>query len=377
MITIPETYTASRTQFYNSLAAVQKLWPAAHLEKHVLAGNEDLSIDWIWADALEKKEKVLLVTTGEHGIEGYVGAALMQLFIGEFLPNLNPKNTGLLLVHAINPWGMHHRRRVNANNVDLNRSFIHDFSNLASSNPDYDLLYPLLNPSSPLQVMSLHIAGFVVQAIYNLARHGMSRLREATLKGQFKHPKGIYFGGQAPQEETQAMMSLFERCISGYGQMLTIDLHSGYGPRDQMILVASAQEKMTSEEMVKRYGIPNVAAANPEEFYSIQGDMIEYLYSLMKEKFPGRPFFAATCEFGTFGDSTLAVIRSLYTSVFENRLFWNGGSQAARKWMAREYTELFAPVAPEWLENAQAIARQAFLGLLKAEGYTASAHIVA
>jgi hypothetical protein len=152
--------------------------------------------------------------------------------------------------------------------------------------------------------------------------------------------------------------------------MLTIDLHTGYGPRDQMILVASAQEKMTSEEMVKRYGIPNVAAANPEEFYSIQGDMIEYLYSLMKEKFPGRPFFAATCEFGTFGDSTLAVIRSLYTSVFENQLFWNGGTQAARKWMKHEYTELFAPTSPEWLGNAQTNARQAFRGLLKAEGYT-------
>ena len=265
MITIPETYIASRTRFYNSLTVVQKLWPAARLQKHALAGDEDLSIDWIWADALEKKEKVLLVTTGEHGIEGYIGAALMQLFIEEFLLTLDPKNTGLLLVHAINPWGMHHRRRVNVNNVDLNRSFIHDFNNLASSNPDYDLLYPLLNPSTPLQVVPVHIAGFVIQAIYNLARHGMSRLREATLKGQFKHPKGIYFGGQSPQEETQAMMSLFERSISAYGQMLTIDLHSGYGPRDQMILVASAQEKMTSVEMVKRYGIPNVAAANPAD----------------------------------------------------------------------------------------------------------------
>ncbi|MGB8214721.1 MAG: M14 family metallopeptidase [Anaerolineales bacterium] len=373
MITIPETYEAGRERFYASLATVQKAWPEARLHNHSLGSEPGLSIDWISAEAQTTPEKILLVTTGEHGIEGYVGSALLQLFIEEYLPRLDPHTTGLLLVHAINPWGMKHRRRVNANNVDLNRSFVRDFASLGSANPDYDILYNLLNPSRPLRAVPWQIAGFIVQAVTNLARYGMGRLREATLRGQFSHPEGIYFGGQSPQEETRLMMDLYEQAISAYGRMLTIDLHTGYGPLNQMILVASAQEKMTSTEMVAKFGIPNVAAANPEEFYSIQGDMIEYLYTLMKEKFPGKPFFAATCEFGTFGDSTLAVIRSLYTTVFENRLFQHGGSSSAKKWMAREYTELFAPTAPEWFEKAQADARQAFEGLLKAEGYLTGA----
>jgi predicted deacylase len=369
MITVPDTYEASRARFCAGLAAVQAIWPAAQLHSHNLTGEADLSIDWISAEAQTQKERVLLVTTGEHGIEGFVGSALLQLFMEEYLPQLDLQNTGILLVHAINPWGMKHRRRVNGHNVDLNRSFVHDFAPLADSNPDYDLLYRLLNPSSPLRAVSWQITTFVVQAVTNLARYGMGRLREATLKGQFNHPEGIYFGGQSPQEETQIMMGLYEQAISGYNQMLTIDLHTGYGPRDQMTLVASAQEKMTSAEMTAKFGIPNVAAANPEEFYSIQGDMIEYLYTLMKEKFPGKHFYAATCEFGSFGDSTLAVIRSLYTSVFENRLFQHGGSASAKSWMEREYTELFAPTPPDWFEKAQADARQAFEGLLKAERY--------
>jgi predicted deacylase len=371
MITVPATYEASRARFCASLAAVQAVWPAAQLHSHNLAGEPDLSIDWISAEAQTQKERVLLVTTGEHGIESYVGSALLQLFMDAYLPRLDPQTTGILLVHAINPWGMKHRRRVNAHNVDLNRSFVQDFAPLANSNPDYDLLYKLLNPASPLRAVPWQISAFVVQAVTNLARYGMGRLREATLKGQFNHPEGIYFGGQSPQEETQTMMGLYEQAISGYGQMLTIDLHTGYGPRDQMTLVASAQEKMTSAEMTAKFEIPNVAAANPEEFYSIQGDMIEYLYTMMKEKFPGKHFYAATCEFGSFGDSTLAVIRSLYTSVFENRLFQHGGSKPAKSWMAREYTELFAPTAPDWFAKAQADARQAFEGLLKAEGYIA------
>jgi hypothetical protein len=370
MVNIADTYEASRTRFRSSLDTIKSLWPEARLNKHALASNEDLSIDWISAEAQGKKEKMLIVTTAEHGIEGYVGTALLQLFTEEFLPHINPRNTGILLVHTINPWGMKHRRRVNANNVDLNRSFVQDFAPLGTANPDYDLLYKLLNPSQPLRAVPLQIAGFVIQAVYNLARYGMSRLREATLRGQFNHPEGIYFGGQSQQEETGLLMNLFEQVIAGYDQMLTIDLHTGYGPRDQMTLVASAQEKMTSDEMSKKFNVPNVAAANPDEFYSIQGDMIEYLYSLMKTKFPGKHFYAATCEFGTFGDGTLDVIRSLYTTVFENRFFKHEGSQAAEKWVMREYGELFAPTAPEWFEKAQLDARQAFGGILKAEGYT-------
>ena len=90
----------------------------------------------------------------------------------------------------------------------------------------------------------------------------------------------------------------------------------------------------------------------------------------MNTKFPGKSYFAATCEFGTFGDSTLAVIRSLYTTVFENRLFWHDGSQSARRWMKREYGELFAPASSTWFEKAQTDARRAFTGLQNAEGYT-------
>ena len=370
MVRIAETYEAARERFCTSLPAVQSLWPKARLNKHALKSNEDLSIDWISAEAQGKKEKMLIFTTAEHGIEGYVGTALLQLFTEEYLPHLDPHNTGILLIHTLNPWGMKHRRRVNANNVDLNRSFIEDFAPLGSANPDYDLLYKLLTPGKPLRAVDLQIAGFVIQAVYNLARYGMTRLREATLRGQFNHPEGIYFGGTSLQEETQLVMRLFEEAITGYNQMLTLDMHTGYGPRDQMTLVASAQEKMTSEEMSKKFEVPKVSAANPEEFYSMHGDMIEYLYSLMKTKFPERRFYAASFEFGTFGDGTLDLIRSLYTTVFENRFFWHKGSQAAQKWVMREYGELFAPTAPEWFEKAQQDARQAFGGILKAEGYT-------
>jgi len=83
MISMPASYEASRGGFRASLTAVQRFWPGARLDQHTLAGGEGLSIDWISADALEQKEKVIILTAGEHGIEAYAGTALMQLFIEE------------------------------------------------------------------------------------------------------------------------------------------------------------------------------------------------------------------------------------------------------------------------------------------------------
>jgi predicted deacylase len=369
MIGLPETYEQSRSDFRAALVEVQKLWPSARLIIQSLPGEPDLTMDWISAQALQTWDKLLILTAGEHGIEGYVGSAMLQLFIKEFLPRLDPASTGLLLVHCINSWGMQHRRRTNASNVDLNRNFVQEFSDLPGSNPDYDLVFPLLNPNRPMKFILLEKMFFTVQAVGNLAHYGMSRLRDATLRGQYKHPMGIYYGGSELQEETRRMVELFDNTIQGYRQLLVLDMHTGYGPKARMTLVSSAQERMSSAQMVARFKVPLVAAANPQEFYSIQGDMIEYIYALMGSKYPDTKFFAATFEFGTLGDSISALIRSLYTTVFENRLYWHGGSQPAQRRVQGAYDALFAPRDSAWIEQAQEDGRRAFEGILKAEGY--------
>ena len=103
-IWFPASYEESRTRFRQNLERVRQRWPNAHLGQHRLAGEEDLTIDWLQADAVERCERLLLITTGEHGIETYVGAAMLQLLIDDYLERLDPKTTGLLFVHAINPW---------------------------------------------------------------------------------------------------------------------------------------------------------------------------------------------------------------------------------------------------------------------------------
>ena len=368
MINIPATYESSREQFRATLDSISKRWAGCCSISHSLADSSDLTIDIISADATREKQKLLIITTGLHGIEGYVGAGVLQLFIQEYLPRLDPETTGLLLVHPINPYGMKHRTRVNKNSVDLNRNFEDDLDSLKPLNQHYESLAYLLNPARPLQHPLYEKFAFTWNVLKALPK-GASHIRETALMGQYRVHNGMYFGGFEPQEESKFIQQIVFEAVKNYTEIVMLDIHTGYGPRWQMTLCNPPSEKMTAKETATRFGLPLVVGVNPEEFYTIHGDMVEYFYKMVTSQYPAKKIYAGAFEFGTYGDSTLDGLRSLRTTVYENTLRWFGGHNVAREWMKNKYDELFMPSDPKWWKKAKADARQAFDGILSAEGY--------
>ena len=376
-LTFPTGYEASRAQFRQYLEGVRARWPSARLAQHRLAGDEDLTIDWLEAEPLEQCEQVLVFTTGEHGIEAYVGAAMLQRLVNDFLPRLDPRRTGLLLVHAINPWGMKYRRRVNRDNIDLNRTFIWDAEPGApparlhdpAFNPAYGQAKSLLEPAGPLGSFALADLSFTLQRAAVILRRGAAWLDAARSLGQYAHPQGLHYGGQDRPEETAVLMGLYRQCFERYAQVVQLDMHTGYGPRYQMSVVTSEMEPRTSAELSRQFAYPLVVRANAEEFYAIRGDMIDYVYALWRQAFSHRRLFSATFEFGTLGDDPYARYRSQRAMVFENRLHGYGAARpAVRARVEHEFKELFFPEAPDWCAKARADFRQAAEGILRAEG---------
>lgn len=367
----PESYEESRARFREGLDRFRQLWPAARLASHRIEGSEGLTIDWIEADALEEKKRLLIVSSGQHGAEAYVGSAVLQLFVEEYLHQLNPKETGVLVVHAINPWGMKHRRRTNAANVDLNRNFIMDPSGFdASLNPDYARLNSLLNPEGRVRSLSGSTCAMYWRLAGRMLSMGTGRIHRAVLLGQYRHPKGIYYGGTALQDETGVLMGLLEGHIQSYERVVHLDMHSGWGPRYQMSVVTSPQEPRDSDELEQAFGYPAVVKPTPGEFYSIRGDMIDYVYALVQGKLPGKRLFAAAFEFGTLGESTFASLRGLRAEILENQMHWHGASsQRVRQRVMHQYMELNAPPQERWRAKAIDDARQAFAGILAAEEF--------
>lgn len=110
--------------------------------------NGSLSIDLaIYAPAGARS--LLIITSGTHGVEGFCGSGCQVGLLQDaaFIAEAQRRGVALLMIHGVNPYGFAHLRRVNEDNVDLNRNSA-DFSTAADTNPGYVELDPLLLPES-------------------------------------------------------------------------------------------------------------------------------------------------------------------------------------------------------------------------------------
>lgn len=362
----PSTYEDSRERFLHSLSLIQQKWHSTQLETHPLKNFPGLSIDWLWAHA-PKKETLVIISTAEHGIEGYVGYALMKIFIEEFAPRLDLENTGLLLIHGLNPWGMKHHRKVNENSVDLNRNFVFDGNFDPAINPGFHQVENLINPQRRIGSFNLESIRFLSGVIKFIFTMGVATITKASTLGQHHTPNGFFYGGTNHQEGTIVAMELYRRALEEYQSVIQIDMHTGYGPRYQMSIIMSTLDPMTSEETSRKFNYPLVLKINAEEFYDIGGDMAAYYYKLRNEYFPDKKLFACGFEFGTFGSSLPARIRSLRAMVFENQLHWHGAkNERIAHQVRKEFDEFYFPSETKWREKALADGRQAFDGMMRA-----------
>ncbi len=365
-----DSFDDCQRRFRSSLDLVRLQWPQAIWSEWPLASG--LPIAAIEAEATREPAKSLVFTVGEHGIEGYVGSAMLEVLVREFLPRLDPTETSLLLVHPINPWGMKHRRRTNASNVDLNRNFVTGPACLdPRSNPDYHRIARCLEPRAPMRNLASARLRFAAGLLCALLRLGPARLRRAVLLGQYRSFRGLHYGGDSLQEETQVVMGLLRQQAERHRQILHLDMHTGYGPRYRMTIVNSYLEPADSTSLARRFAYPRLAKTDPAEFYSILGDMIDWEYQTFRQEWPRRHLYATSFEFGTVGETVGAVLHSLRTMALENQAYWYGAPEGVRQQIEDAFEALFFPRERQWQSKALADARQAFEGILRAEYYLA------
>ena len=83
--------------------------------------GEALAIDSAYVGK-PRAARLLVLSSGIHGVEGYFGSAVQLAWLDALAHRAPTVETGVLLIHAINPYGFAWRRRWNENNVDLNRN---------------------------------------------------------------------------------------------------------------------------------------------------------------------------------------------------------------------------------------------------------------
>ena len=364
------TYDEVRENLFDRVESLRNQGIEVQHETYVVDEKDNLCIENILIPATEETTNLILLTTGVHGMEGYIGSVMLDVFFEEIYPTLNTANTGILIVANVNPYGMKYMRRYNENNVDLNRNFIEDWENFdLSSNKEYPKVDKFLQPEGKMGNAFWHEVSFFLSLAKEAIFTGADTISDALLTGQYEYPEGVYYGGNGDEKSTTYLKGVFADCLNGlYDNIIHVDIHSGYGPRYNMVIFNSVQDSTTEAEAREMFGYDYIIATNSDEFYPTFGDTTDYFYRLKNSMESDKELYSTCFEFGTIGDSFIDSIFSLKYTVDENRQHWYPTDNAITEQMVREnYYELFYPTETEWREKTIVDFKAAMNGVLAAK----------
>ena len=364
------TYEEVRAHLAQRVEKLKESGIEVEHKTHAIDESDNLYIDNIYLPASEENTNLIVLTTGVHGMEGYIGSAMLDVFFEDIYPTIDTDKTGILIVANVNPYGMKYMRRYNENNVDLNRNFIEDWSNFdLSSNKEYPKVDKFLQPTGKMGNAFWHEVGFYLSLAKEAIFTGADTISDALLTGQYEYAEGVYYGGNGDEASTTYLKDVFADCIDGeYENIIHVDIHSGYGPRYNMVIFNSVQDLTTEAEAKEMLQYDYIIAQDSEDFYVTYGDTTDYFYRLLKSKNSDKSLYSTCFEFGTIGDGFFDSILSLKYTVDENRQHWYPTTNKTTAEVVRQnYLELFYPTETNWRTKTIEDFTKAMTGVLNAK----------
>ncbi len=280
-------------------------------------------------------KRAAVIISGVHGIEGHAGHFLQCQLLREQAHLALPPDTGLILIHLVNPWGFSYARRVDENNVDVNRGC---FAAAHGENTRYDKIRALVEPDC------------VDQALMAALRAKISNPEQrrqffaAAVSGQWHRPTGIFYGGATT---CQSGLNLAAACrdeiFSQLEEIIAIDIHTGLGPRGVgTVLCPLPSDQGTDAERTRAIFGAGVQFINVEKSVttSIAGDFLP----AMQRYLPNCKFTGVALEMGT-----TTAEESFPAMVIENQLY--------------HFPEKATDIDPSIIDYANAFFRRTFAPL--------------
>lgn len=349
------TYDEARERFRQAACAAGA---THHTYALNLAAPETLSIDVALLGAAHAP--TLLLSSGVHGIEGFFGAAV-QLALLERLAQTPPRDDlRYVLLHAVNPYGFARLRRVNEDNVDLNRNFVVSPAQYGGAPAGYAALDGFLNPPSPPSRWE----PFRLKALWQIQRLGLQALKNAVAGGQYEFPLGLFYGGNAPSASMRVVEQHCDAWLAGSREVVHIDLHTGLGAHAQHTLLLNetrdAPEYAWYAAAFDGHHVEPLSEPRGTA-YRASGAFGQWL----QHRFGARDYryHFVGAEFGTYD-----VIRVLAALRAENRAHHHCAPSAPAYARAKqELLECFCPASSAWrqqvLQQALQIIRRAELAI--------------
>lgn len=315
--------------------------------------TQALTTEVYWLGS-EHAAKVLVVISATHGVEGFGGSAAQIAWL-RHAPML-ADDTAVLFIHALNPFGFAHLRRVNEDNVDLNRNFI-DFADIPVNHGYRDLADVLLpaqwseaGDKAALQVIEAY-----------RRHHGQRKTEEAISGGQYEYPQGLFYGGAEPSRSRTVIESVIQDyALAKRRRVAVVDIHSGLGPYGYGEVISDHPPGSRSAELAKRwYGDSVTEPALGTSTSVPKLGLLDYAW----HKVMGDRGCYITLEFGTYSlDAMFEVLRK------ENYLWHrNPESRGLDHSIRRQIRDYFYPDKRDWQEmllfRSEQVLAQALQGL--------------
>jgi len=242
----------------------------------------------------QSADRALVLISGVHGTETPCGSGCQVAWLRLGGPESLPDAVKVVLVHAINPHGFAHSRRVTEGNVDLNRNFV-DHDTPYPSNDGYAEIHDLLIPP---QWSPEGRADADRQLEAYAAAHGEWALQQAISMGQYTHPDGLFFGGHEPTWSNLTFRRILTEKAGDARRVGQIDYHTGLGPYGTADLITNAPTESDAYKRIIAWyenGVRSPAAGT-----STSVPLDGTTGRAARETLSGADVTAITAEFGTY-----------------------------------------------------------------------------
>jgi uncharacterized protein DUF2817 len=218
------TYAQAREKF-RATALARGLDVVSHTHPTARgAENEELAADLaLFGDP--QASALLLLTSAMHGVEGFCGSGCQVALLQDdaIAAAIERSGVAVLFYHAVNPYGFSQLRRVNEDNVDVNRNF-RDFSRPQPPNAAYAQVHAAVVPATwPPSAENTATLGQYV------AQYGAARMQAVITSGQCEFPDGLFYAGRAPSWSNATLREALARYGANRARVGWIDFHTGLG----------------------------------------------------------------------------------------------------------------------------------------------------
>ena len=221
-----DTYSEARQKFLDATHEAGGRLTAYTIADGQGPHGEPLSID-VARLGPDEPDSVLLLISATHGIEGLCGSGCQVGYLTDQLYGAVSPRTGTILIHALNPYGFAWMRRVNEDNIDLNRNF-RDFSKQLPDSSTYEAIHDWLVPED-WDGPNRRTADAVLGQYIN--EHGMAAFQVAVSGGQYTRPTGLFYGGRGESWSNTTLRSILKDSLApSVKKLAVLDFHTGLGP---------------------------------------------------------------------------------------------------------------------------------------------------